>query len=733
MESTNAEQQAEMRALEQVQGMFQRPEQLEKLDLVRKKADGKRAAVEAMLRTGVHSQLEGIRSAIQHLRIANSDITGIEEGMSNVLIRLKESDRKEYDLNLLKNYFSELDILVANLGKQLWFICEKALLAVNADESSKQLVSALRIIERENRIDDHYRKLHKSNPNTFVPPGRPRLWKKELFVVLRKMVNNKIEGCQFEDQTTNKQWLARYLEVISNHVLNDLKVVKSGLVALFPPEYRIYDRFLEFYHASVSERIKEIASNPLERNEIVQLLSWIKNYKSESMLGNPKLGIEIGPFLVDHPLLPRSKLEQLFDGFIESTQRDLHAWMDRALQSEKDEWYRNEHPEEDSQGHFYSQLPSILFGMVDDQVTLTKVISHAVIPRLINVSIDELLETATKYKDATTAFRNKHFENREFLKCFTPTMVAIANNIDVCVDLTNKLEKQVRLTIESQGGEISLSSPKGSTDSPLTGRSFGGSLGGVNRQELLEKIDLLKKRWGLVLEAAIFALLDEIFEDCRRHLAALMTRDWLMGKEDPLGTICETVSDYNTDYSHLRPQIQFTVLKEVMYKVVCEYLIAIDSKRLTYASWKERQLAASRLKDEAERIDRTFSSMSSKFEYPFPIITSVLPAIADILEMADKSLLVLECSGFVRKFPDVHSELLAAVLLCREDIGRNEAKTTAEDALNHVRFHPKGDQEMIKLFQMTKTGNKRSLAVEGIVQSFFPTFILTATRDKPAA
>lgn len=51
-----------------------------------------------------------------------------------------------------------------------------------------------------------------------------------------------------------------------------------------------------------------------------------------------------------------------------------------------------------------------------------------------------------------------------------------------------------------------------------------------------------------------------------------------MCKEDPLGTICETVSDYNTDYSHLRPQIQFTVLKEVMYKVVCEYLIAIDSK-----------------------------------------------------------------------------------------------------------------------------------------------------------
>ncbi|KAI6231988.1 Proable exocyst complex component Sec6 [Aphelenchoides besseyi] len=804
MDSQNIEIQAEIRALEQVQNMFQRPEQLEKLDVVRKKADGKKAAVEAMLRTGVHSQLEGIRSAIQHLRTANSDITEIERGMSNVLIRLKEvtglksrmsklseanaihsqyaaamdnlkhifnitdtvekthsliadgklllahknimdlenarddlmnevhkmqSDRSEYDLNLLKNYFSELDILVANLGKQLWFICEKALLAVNADESSKQLVSALRIIERENRIDDHYRKLHRQNPNTFVPPGRPRLWKKQLFVVLKKMVDNKIEGSQFEDRSANRQWLARYLEVISNYMLNDLKIVKSGLVALFPPEYRIYDRFLEFYHSSVSERIKEIASVSLERNEIVQLLSWIKNYGSESMLGDPKLGIEIGPFLVDNPLLPRSKLDQLFDGFIDSTQRDLHSWMERALSGEKDDWYRNIQPEEDSAGHYYSQLPSILFGMVDDQVTLTKVISHAVIPRLINVSIDELLEVAVKYKDATTAYRNKHFENREVLTGFTSTMIAIANNIDGCVMLTNELEKKMRLTIESQRGDLSSpTSPKNSIESPLTGRSLASM--GVNRQELLDKVDQLKKRWGMVLETAIFALLDEVFEDCRQHLNGLMTREWLTGKANPLGVICETVTDYNRDYCHLRTQIQFTVLKEVMYKIVAEYLIAIDSRRLTYNNYKERQLAGERLKEEAERIERTFNSISEKIDYPFPLITSVLPSIAEIVNMTDKSLLSLEVSGFVRKFPDVHPELIAAVLLCREDIGRNEAKSIAEEALNHVRFHPKGDQEMIKLFQMTKAEGKRTIALEGIVQSFFPTFTMIATRDR---
>lgn len=46
-----------------------------------------KAAVEAMLRTGVQSQLEGIRSAINHLQTAKDDLIHIEKGL--VLVDLK--------------------------------------------------------------------------------------------------------------------------------------------------------------------------------------------------------------------------------------------------------------------------------------------------------------------------------------------------------------------------------------------------------------------------------------------------------------------------------------------------------------------------------------------------------------------------------------------------------------------------------------------------------------------
>jgi exocyst complex component 3 len=110
---------------------------------------------------------------------------------------------------LLQNYFGEVDRLAKDLGKQLWIICSRALEAVHDDTGSKQLVSALRIIEREHRIDVHYEKQKALNPNSFKPPGRPREWKKQLFVVMKNVVRQRVEGSQFEDRTTNKQWLAR--------------------------------------------------------------------------------------------------------------------------------------------------------------------------------------------------------------------------------------------------------------------------------------------------------------------------------------------------------------------------------------------------------------------------------------------------------------------------------------------------------------------------------------------
>ena len=68
----------------------------------------------------------------------------------------------------------------------------------------------------------------------------------------------------------------------------------------------------------------------------------------------------------------------------------------------------------------------------------------------------------------------------------------MANNLDICSESTDKLEKHIRLTIESDVSDLShpLSPVSPNPDTP---RSSSGGYN-VNRQELIRKIDQLKKR-----------------------------------------------------------------------------------------------------------------------------------------------------------------------------------------------------------------------------------------------
>ena len=57
-----------------------------------------------------------------------------------------------------------------------------------------------------------------------------------------------------------------------------------------------------------------------------------------------------------------------------------------------------------------------------------------------------------------------------------------------------------------------------------------------------------------------------------------------------------------------------------------------------------------------------------------PIIVKILPAIGEVLDLRDKTLLGLEASSLVRKYPDIPVEYLTSLIQIREDIGRAEAK-----------------------------------------------------------
>ncbi|EYC08519.1 hypothetical protein Y032_0065g3594 [Ancylostoma ceylanicum] len=857
-------------ALEQIASLLQRPDQLEKLPEMRKRADRKKAAVEAMLRTGVQSQLEGIRTAIAHLHTAAEDISAIETGIAAIRHRLtpfpqlrekmrglrdanarhgqyaaamenlkhifninqtiydtkvaldqgkllaahknimdlelardellfevhkSDSSNKDYEKNLLITFFIKVDELVTDLSSNMWFVIGRALEMVKGSETGsgpQELVSCIRIVEREERIDNYYLE-KKSRGSAFMPPGRPRQWRKKTFEVLEKTVWSRVEGNQLEDRSLNKAWLARYLEVCRKVIVDDLQLARAA-VPCFPPDYQIYDRFVHMYHNCVCKRLREIAAERLEKSELVQLLSWIQTYGGEELLGNRRLQINAAALLEDVPVLSRTTLNSLYDryflhpaelciysllyfyiaierllmcicvkfssshftsscqspascctlpsfalgdkgelpnvgvydprqpaacwvgdshpkkkenlvqffffllihavnfSFVEMTRNDMKIWLEKTLSAEKDDWNKHVRPDEDNFGYFYTSLPNIMFGMLRDTVTLAKEVSVEVIPNVINLTIEEFFIFANNYKDAFTDYRNKYFENRSKFREFTSTMIAIANNLQTCIESTDKYMQQVRLSMENDEQQ----------DSGVAGRRS------VGRQQIIDNIERLNNRWSKAVSVAVNFLRDEICEDLSPHLAELFSRKWLVGCSAP-ETICMTVQDYYADHRHLRPATRCALLMDLQFRIVGEYLKAIDSRRLTFATYEERAAAGSRMKADAVRLEALFQQLrdTEDISEPFTLVTSLIASCGDVLSLRDKSLLTLEVTTFSRKCPNIPKDLLAALLACRDDVSRSEAKSMAEDVMNHVQLYPK-DRVFGQLFASVLDRNDSS-------------------------
>ena len=154
------------------------------------------------------------------------------------------------------------------------------------------------------------------------------------FQVLRRNVQERIEGNQLETRSENKMWLVRHLELIRIITMEDLRIVKSLGQPVFPPHYNILDHYIGLYHEALSTRVRqgnfvcrdrvtesfsfqlhEIIDDPhrmsvgdgeprsgLEGQEYVTVLSWIiQTYPGKELMGDPSLGI------------PKSKVKPLLD------------------------------------------------------------------------------------------------------------------------------------------------------------------------------------------------------------------------------------------------------------------------------------------------------------------------------------------------------------------------------------------------------------------------------------
>ncbi|XP_041658803.1 exocyst complex component 3 [Cheilinus undulatus] len=356
------------------------------------------------------------------------------------------------DMHLISIYFEDVQGLSDELAKQLWMVLQRSMVTVRRDPT--MLVSVVRIIEREEKIDR--RMVDRKKQTGFIPPGRPKRWKDKMFEVLEGTVSTRIEGTQSVTREADKMWLVRLLEITRKYVLDDLIVVKTLMVQCFPPHYDTFNRFFSLYHNAVSSRVKELASEDLEANEIVSLLTWVLNtYKSMEMMGHPELLSECDINQLE-PLLPKEVVDNLLSKYVSTFTSNITGWLRKALETDKKDWQKDTEPEADQDGYYQTTLPAIVFQMFEQNLQVAAQIDGDFKEQVLKLCLKQMNSFLVRYREEAVAYKEDHLRDRQLPQCYVQYMIAIINNCQTFKESINSLKRKYSQSSEPTDSDAAI-------------------------------------------------------------------------------------------------------------------------------------------------------------------------------------------------------------------------------------------------------------------------------------
>lgn len=201
----------------------------------------------------------------QRLLEAHAELMMMEHLRDDILSQLHLRGLSSAQATVL-SYFSCLQELNESLAKQLWGIVSSSLQLVREDPVL--FVTAIRIIEREEKIDDTL-----LLDATFLPPGRPKGWRQKFYHVLQETIT----AAHFNAIRMDAEGpgLARHLAALQRDIVSELRVVKDLMVQCVPAHYNILSVCTATYHRALSSHLQDILREDLDKQALFLLLEWV--------------------------------------------------------------------------------------------------------------------------------------------------------------------------------------------------------------------------------------------------------------------------------------------------------------------------------------------------------------------------------------------------------------------------------------------------------------------------
>ncbi|KAM6409162.1 exocyst complex component 3-like protein isoform 2-T2 [Rhynochetos jubatus] len=702
-EAEKAEKLARGAALKWASGVFYRPEKLEGLGQYRSRETQRNSSIQSRLKSTVQSYLEGVSAGLEQLRSAAQEVQSVCQDLGAARWALLDSaDRVQgfqqmralmaehvqlasvvqvlpqlfsvqevfsHTLQLLRgqhlleahaelmmmerlrddilsqlhlrglssaqatvlSYFGGLQELNDSLAKQLWDIVGGSLRLVREDPVL--FVTAVRIIEREEKIDNTL-----LLEATFLPPGRPKGWRQKFYHVLRETIT----GARFHANHTDAEGpgLAKHLAALQKDIVSELCVVKDLMVQCVPPHYNILGLCTTTYHQALTSHLQDLLREDLDKQGLFLLLEWaLRVYHSPEMMGHPDLVPEVDVSALG-PLMSPELVDQTERKYVVKVKASVLEWMQRTLEVEFKEWFREEEPETDHQGFFQSALPIIVMQMLNENIQVASLITDSLQQKVYNMALEELEAFLGRLREALVRCGKEHQKDRTVPKYYISYLLAMLNN------------------------NLALGSSVSSLHPDTACREVPASLRAA--------LDRMQKK-------ACQLLLEELLLDLQ-----LPSRKWLSGTQ-LVSSMCEVVDKYAKDFSRVRKPVFTLLLTESELLVTSQYLRALMQKKMVCKSEEERGQLCARLLQDATQLRELFCSLG--LDQSQQSLEAIF-ALRELIVLKDPTLLSLEVLGFITKYPDASDEHISTLLDLRGDVSKEVRHVVLEMMAQHPQALP---------------------------------------------
>ncbi|XP_048461532.1 exocyst complex component 3-like protein [Rhincodon typus] len=552
------------------------------------------------------------RQLIEERRLleAHAKLMEMECWRDSILQQLHHAGRQNTEgEQIVLSYFAVVGQLNEELAKELWDVVSCGPTLVKQDPSL--FVSAIRIIEREEQIDQAA--MDGQSQHLFLPPGRPKNLRQTFFKVIEQSTTAQFRVRQTD---TKGPGLANHLAVLHNNILSDLKVVKHLMVQCCPPQYNILQTYVLLHHSCLSGHLQDIISWDLEKSEIYTVLSWIHHiyHSRPKMLTHPDLSPDVD-IVSPGPLISQDALEQLQNKYVSAVRVAVSDWMQKALEAEVSDWYREEEPESDHEGYYHSSLPAIVTQFFMDS-------SH-------------------RFREAVISY-GKERQKPSQPKYYLLYLLATVNN---CIAFRRCIQ-----WLQQQGVQGSH---------------------GDGCSKLPHPIDTAVDR---AMKKGCRLLIDEMLSDLQPHFLQLWPTSWFCGS-DIIDTICTVLETHCSYFTHIREPIFQFMLSEGLRLVIIDYVRTLVLRKIVCKNPAERERLSDRMARDAEKLHELFCNLG--MEEP-DHLTRVISSVSELVKLKDTSLLSLEVSCLVANYPDISDEHVSALLDIRGDVSKDIRGTVLE-------------------------------------------------------